>query len=104
MTALQISRCLSRFLGQTQNQIVINDCDIRDLRGPSFFRFFMHNWPNLNWKQWRRARTWIQNLRPLEICADEAVTHGISSKGPCVMSSSPDVHEAISLIKPDASG
>ena len=82
MTALQISGCLSRFLGQTQNHIVINDCDIRDLRGPSFFRFFMHNWPNLNWKQWRRARTRIQNLHALGIREDEAMSHGISSKRP----------------------
>lgn len=104
MTALQISRCLSRFLGQTQDYIVINHCDIRDLRGPSFFGFFMHNWPKLNWKQWRRARTRIQNLRKLDIREDQVVSLGISNEGPWVMSSSQAVHEALSRIMPVAPG
>ena len=42
-------------------------------------------------------RSRIQNLRKLGIREDEAVTHGISSKGPWVMSSSQAVHEALSL-------
>jgi RNA-directed DNA polymerase len=49
------------------------------------------------WKQWRRVRTRIQNLLKLGIRKDEAVTHGSSSKGPWVMSSSQAVHEALSL-------
>jgi RNA-directed DNA polymerase len=48
------------------------------------------------WKQWRRPRTRIANLRKLGIREPEAVTHGISSKGPWVMSSSQAVHEALS--------
>jgi len=49
------------------------------------------------WRQWRRVRTRIQNLLKLGIRKDEAVTHGVSSKGPWVMSSSQAVHEALSL-------
>ena len=49
------------------------------------------------WKQWRRPRTRIANLRKLGIREHEAVTHGISSKGPWVMSSSQAVHEALSM-------
>jgi len=49
------------------------------------------------WKQWRRVRTRIQNLLKLGVRKDEAVTHGVSSKGPWVMSSSQAVHEALSL-------
>ena len=54
------------------------------------------------WKQWRRVRTRIQNLLKLGIRKDEAVTHGVSSKGPWVMSSSQAVHEALSLAGPAA--
>ncbi len=49
------------------------------------------------WKQWRYPRTRITQLRQLGIKLDEAVTHGISSKGPWVMSSSQAVHQALSL-------
>jgi len=49
------------------------------------------------WKQWRRPRTRIANLRKLGIREHEAVTHGISSKGPWVMSSSQAVHQALSV-------
>ncbi len=49
------------------------------------------------WKQWRRPRTRIANLRKLGIREHEAVTHGVSSKGPWVMSSSQAVHEALSM-------
>ena len=52
------------------------------------------------WKQWRRVRTRIQNLLKLGIRKDEAVTHGISSKGRWLMSSSQAVHEALSLTGP----
>ena len=45
-------------------------------------------------------RSRIQNLRKLGIREDEAVTHGVSSKGPWVMSSSQAVHEALSLTGP----
>lgn len=50
-----------------------------------------------HWKQWRRPQTRIANLRKLGIHEDEAVTHGISSKGAWVMSSSQVVHKALSL-------
>ena len=49
------------------------------------------------WKQWRRPRTRIVNLRKLGVGKDEAVTHGISSKGPWVMSASQAVHQALSV-------
>jgi RNA-directed DNA polymerase len=49
------------------------------------------------WKQWRRARTRISNLRKLGVRRDQAVTHGMSSKGAWVMSSSQAVHEALSI-------
>jgi RNA-directed DNA polymerase len=48
------------------------------------------------WKQWKNKRTRIANLRSLGIREDEAVTHGCSSKGPWVMSSSRAVHGALS--------
>jgi RNA-directed DNA polymerase len=49
------------------------------------------------WKQWRGPHTRIANLRKLGISDDEAITHGCSSKGPWVMSSSRAVHEALSV-------
>ena len=49
------------------------------------------------WKQWRNPRTRIHNLRKLGVRRDQAVTHGISSKGAWVMSSSQAVHEALSI-------
>jgi RNA-directed DNA polymerase len=49
------------------------------------------------WKQWRKSRTRILNLRKLGVRRDQAVTHGMSSKGAWVMSSSQAVHEALSI-------
>jgi RNA-directed DNA polymerase len=49
------------------------------------------------WKQWRNPRTRIRNLRNLGVRRDQAVTHGFSSKGAWVMSSSQAVHEALSI-------
>lgn len=49
------------------------------------------------WKQWRNPRTRIANLRKLGVKEEEAVTHGVSSKGPWAMSSSQAVHQALSL-------
>ncbi len=49
------------------------------------------------WKQWRKVRTRIANLRKLGVGRDQAVTHGNSSKGAWVMSSSQAVHEALSI-------
>ena len=49
------------------------------------------------WRQWRSPRTRIRNLLKLGVPKCEAVTHGCSSKGPWVMSSSKAVHMAISL-------
>lgn len=48
------------------------------------------------WKQWRGPRTRIANLKKLGVCNREAITHGVSSKGPWVMSSSYAVHAALS--------
>lgn len=48
------------------------------------------------WKQWRNPRTRIANLRKLKIPRHEAYTHGISSKGPWVLSRSEAVHQALS--------
>jgi RNA-directed DNA polymerase len=50
------------------------------------------------WKQWRKAGTRISNLRKLGVRRDQAVTHGMSSKGAWVMSSSQAVHEALSIV------
>ena len=49
------------------------------------------------WKQWKNPRTRITNLKRLGIRQKEAVTHGVSSKGPWVMSSSRAVHQALSV-------
>ena len=49
------------------------------------------------WKHWRNPRTRIRNLRKLGFRRDQAVTHGYSSKGAWVMSSSQAVHEALSI-------
>ncbi len=35
------------------------------------------------WKQWRGLRTRIANLKKLGVRNREAITHGVSSKGPC---------------------
>ena len=49
------------------------------------------------WRQWRHPRTRIRNLLKLGVPKVEAITHGCSSKGPWVMSSSKAVHMALSL-------
>ena len=49
------------------------------------------------WQQWRNPRTRIRNLLKLGVQEHEAYTHGSSSKGPWVMSSSKAVHMALSL-------
>ena len=48
------------------------------------------------WKSWRRGRTRVAALRKLGVREHEAWTHGMSSKGPWVMSSSQAVHQALS--------
>ena len=48
-------------------------------------------------KQGRNPRTRIKNLRRLGIREHEAVTQGVSSKGPWVLSASQAVHEALSV-------
>ena len=49
------------------------------------------------WQQWKNPRTRIANLKRLGVRVKEAVTHGVSSKGPWVMSSSRAVHQALSV-------
>ena len=49
------------------------------------------------WRQWRGPRTRIANLLNLGVPKVEALTHGSSSKGPWVLSSSKAVHMALSL-------
>ena len=49
------------------------------------------------WKQWRRPRTRIANLRKLGVRMRKAVTHGISSKGPWVMSATEAMHIALTV-------
>jgi RNA-directed DNA polymerase len=56
------------------------------------------------WKQWRRPRTRVANLRQFGIREHEAVTHAISSKGPWGMSASQAVHQALSVDYLMASG
>ena len=48
------------------------------------------------WKQWKTGRTRAVNLMKLGIAEHEAFTHGMSSKGPWVLSSSQAVHQALS--------
>ena len=48
------------------------------------------------WQQWRNPRTRIRNLLQLGVREHEAYTHGSSSKGPWVMSSSKAIHMALS--------
>jgi RNA-directed DNA polymerase len=48
------------------------------------------------WRSWRRPRTRVRNLLQLGVPKVEALTHGSSSKGPWVMSSSKAVHMALS--------
>lgn len=49
------------------------------------------------WRQWRRPWTRVRNLIQLGIPKVEALTHGNSSKGPWVMSSSKAAHMALSM-------
>jgi RNA-directed DNA polymerase len=49
------------------------------------------------WQQWRNPRTRIRNLLKLGVREHEAYTHGSSSKGPWVMSSSKAIHMALSI-------
>jgi len=48
------------------------------------------------WKQWRNPRTRINNLKKLHVSRHLAFTHGVSSKGPWVMSKTEAVHQALS--------
>jgi RNA-directed DNA polymerase len=48
------------------------------------------------WKQWRNPRTRVGNLKKLGIRAREAITHGVSSKGPWVMAKTEAMHIAMS--------
>jgi RNA-directed DNA polymerase len=48
------------------------------------------------WKQWKNGRTRVAALRKLGVAEHEAYTHGMSSKGPWVLSSSQAVHQALS--------
>jgi RNA-directed DNA polymerase len=49
------------------------------------------------WKQWKHPRTRVSKLLKLGVSVKEAKTHGSSSKGPWVMSSSRAVHQALSV-------
>ena len=49
------------------------------------------------WKQWRRIRTKIRQLIKLEVRPTEAISHGCSSKGAWVMSSSHALHAGLSI-------
>jgi RNA-directed DNA polymerase len=48
------------------------------------------------WTSWKNGRTRVANLRKLGVSEHEAKTHGMSSKGPWVLSSSQAVHQALS--------
>lgn len=63
-------------------------------------KWVRHRIRSCYWKQWRNPRTRIRNLRKLGVRRDQAVTHGFSSKGAWVMSSSQAVHEALSITVP----
>lgn len=56
------------------------------------------------WKQWKKGRTRVAALRKLGVGAHEAWTHGMSSKGPWVLSSSHAVHQALSKALLEARG
>ena len=49
------------------------------------------------WKQWRHRRTRIANLMNLGVRKREAIMHGISSKGPWVLSKTEAMHIAITV-------
>jgi RNA-directed DNA polymerase len=48
------------------------------------------------WVSWKNGRTRAANLMKLGVAEHEAYTHGMSSKGPWVLSSSQAVHQALS--------
>jgi RNA-directed DNA polymerase len=48
------------------------------------------------WTSWKNGRTRAANLMKLGVPEHEAYTHGMSSKGPWVLSSSQAVHQALS--------
>jgi hypothetical protein len=48
------------------------------------------------WKSWKNGRTRVANLMKLGVSEHEAYTHGMSSKGPWVLSSSQAVQQALS--------
>lgn len=48
------------------------------------------------WASWKTSRTRVASLRKLGITEDAAHNHGMSSKGPWVLSFSPAVHQALS--------
>ena len=48
------------------------------------------------WVSWKNGRTRAANLMKLGVPEHEAYTHGMSSKGPWVLSSSQAVHQALS--------
>ena len=56
------------------------------------------------WKQWKNGRTRVAALMKLGIGEHEAWTHGMSSKGPWVLSSSQAVHQALSKALLEARG
>ena len=49
------------------------------------------------WQQWRKPKTKVSNLLRLGIARHEAYSHGNSSKGAWLMSSSQAVHQALSV-------
>jgi len=56
------------------------------------------------WKGWRRIRTRIAMLMKLGVGKHEAITHGMSSKGPWVLSSTKAVQQALSVAHLEAQG
>jgi len=56
------------------------------------------------WKSWKNGRTRVKNLMKLGVPEHEAKTHGMSSKGPWVLSSSQAVHQALSTALLEARG
>jgi RNA-directed DNA polymerase len=56
------------------------------------------------WTSWKNGRTRVKNLMKLGVPEHEAKTHGMSSKGPWVLSSSQAVHQALSTALLEARG
>ena len=52
--------------------------------------------PDVHLEEWKNGRTRAANLMKLGVAEHEAYTHGMSSKGPWVLSSSQAVHQALS--------